>query len=193
MVASEPGHAGPGRNVSHEPVETRAPGSRGAGPGAWLARDICHLSGEGVGQGLNQDCLFYYLATCGTSSSTRCCGGWSRRCRTPRWGPAAARTARPGSASPCCCNWTTFVKYNYVAILSPFAIIHDPLVGLQVRQLFLIIEWWSDDHLGAAELVSLGAAAEHVRDLLCLRTVETLVPSAVRVHKPRAVRGAENN
>ena len=48
MVASEPGHAGPGRNVSHEPVETRAPGSRGAGPGAWLARDICHLSGEGV-------------------------------------------------------------------------------------------------------------------------------------------------
>lgn len=49
MVASEPGHAGPGRNVSHEPVETRAPESRGAGPGVWLARDICHLSGEGEG------------------------------------------------------------------------------------------------------------------------------------------------
>ena len=46
MAAKEPGHAGPGRNVSHEPVDTRAPESRLAGPGAWTARDICHLSGE---------------------------------------------------------------------------------------------------------------------------------------------------
>ena len=46
MAAKEPGHVGPGRNVSHEPVDTRAPESRLAGPGAWTARDICHLSGE---------------------------------------------------------------------------------------------------------------------------------------------------
>ena len=45
-----------------------------------------------------------YPAVSGTSSSTRCCEGWSRRCRTPRWGPAAVRTATPGSASPCCCT-----------------------------------------------------------------------------------------
>ena len=51
---------------------------------------------------------------------------------------------------------------------------------------------WSG-HLGAAILVAHVAAAEHRGELLGLGAVEALVPPAAGVHKPRAVRGAQDH
>ena len=186
----------------------RSPGWRGQGPGQPGTSATCLERGEEAHKlGIMIDC---YPAVSGTSSSTRCCEGWSRRCRTPRWGPAAVRTATPGSASPCCCTWQhplNVENYNVVILrnahvwckLSFLTVRHRPWSsGPPASQ--IIISAYStvysdddDDHLGAAELVCLGAAAEHVWYLLSLRAVEALVPPTVRVHKPRAVRGAENN